>query len=194
MSAEPLPPPSQPLAERDLWKGAVAGLTGGLVASFVMNRFQEGLTALFVGKSRVRLHFDQGGQIKKSARHRPWSFEKSESATTKAANAVSKALLGRRLHGQDRQRAGSALHYLFGAVSGALYGAAAERFPAVASGRGLSFGAAVWLVADEVATPAAGLAKAPNAYPVSAHVQSLAAHLFYGGATEAVRRGLRSVL
>lgn len=194
MSTEPVPSPSRPAAESDVWKGAAAGLAGGLVASFVMNRFQEGLTALFVGKSRVRFHFDQGGQIKKSARQRRWSVEKSESATTKAANALAKALLGRRLHGRDRQRAGSALHYLFGAFSGAMYGAAAERFPAVASGRGLSFGAAVWLIADEIATPAAGLARAPNAYPLSAHAQSLAAHLFYGGATEAVRRRLRRPL
>jgi hypothetical protein len=194
MSAETVPSPSGPPEASDVWKGAVAGLAGGLVASFAMNRFQEGLTALFVGKSRIRLHFDQGGQIKKSARHRPWSFEKSESTTTKAANALAKALLGRSLHGRDRRRAGGALHYLFGAMSGAMYGAAAELLPGVAAGRGLSFGAAVWLVADEIAMPVAGLAKAPNAYPLSAHAQSLAAHLFYGGATELVRRSVRRLL
>jgi hypothetical protein len=178
----------------DLWKGALAGLAGGLVASFVMNRFQELWTAAAVGPSRLRLHFEQGGQIKKSARHRFWTFEKSESATTKAANALSRVFLGRRLSRRARRRAGSALHYLFGGISGALYGAAVERFPSAARGRGAPFGAVIWLLADEIFVPATKLAKPPDEYPASAHAQSLAAHLVYGAATEAVRDRLRQTL
>ena len=177
-----------------LWKGALAGLAGGLLASFVMNRFQEVWTAVAFGPSRLRLHFEQGGQIKKSARHRPWNFEKSESATSKAANALSSVFLGRRLHGRARRRAGSALHYVFGGITGALYGAAVERFPAGAIGRGAAFGAVIWLLADEIFVPATKLAKPPDEYPASAHAQSLTAHLVYGAATEAVRERLRRTL
>ncbi|MCA1581675.1 MAG: DUF1440 domain-containing protein [Acidobacteria bacterium] len=178
----------------DMWKGALAGLVGGLVASFVMNRFQELLTAAAVGRSRARFHFEQGGQIKKSARHRPWSLEKSESATSKAANALSRLVRGRSLHGRKRQRAGRALHYGFGAISGAAYGALAEHFSSVTVGRGTAFGTLVWLVADEMFVPVAGLSKSPDKYPGSAHAQSLAAHLVYGATTEAVRRPVRTAL
>ena len=178
----------------DLWKGAAAGLVGGLVASFVMNRAQEAWTIVAVGPARARFHFEQGGQIKKSARHRPFSFEKSESATSRMANAVSRLLLGRRIGGKKRRRAGTALHDALGAGVGASYGAAAEAGPEASAGRGLPFGAVVWLVADELAMPLLGLAKPPNRYPVAAHAQSLGAHLVFGWATEAVRRRARKNL
>ena len=193
--SSPLPgaAPRRPLP-KDLWKGALSGFAGGLVASFVMNRFQEAWTAAVVGPSRLRFHFEQGGQIKKSARQRPWSFEKSESATSRAANALSRLTTGRRLHGRRRRRAGTALHYVFGGVSGALYGAAVEAFPSVAAGRGVLFGAVLWLLADEISVPVIGLAKPPDAYPLAAHAQSLASHGAYGAAADFVRRRLRNVL
>ncbi len=172
----------------------MAGLAGGVVASFVMNRFQEAWTAAAIGPSRLRFHFEQGGQIKKSARHRPWTVEKSESATSKAANALWRLVRGRSLHGRKRQRAGSALHYAFGAISGAVYGVAAERFPFVAVARGTAFGTVVWLFADEIFVPVAGLSKSPDKYPAAAHAQSLAAHFVYGAVTDGVRRRLRTAL
>ncbi|MEO8430120.1 MAG: DUF1440 domain-containing protein [Acidobacteriota bacterium] len=190
MTDTPVPAPDS-ASRDDLWKGAAAGFVGGVVASFVMNRFQEVWTIAAVGPSRLPFHFEQGGQIKKSARHRPWSLEKSESATSKAAGALSKGLLGRSLGRRQRRRTGSALHYLFGGVTGALYGAAAERVPSVAAVRGAAFGAGVWLLADEISVPAAKLAKTPEKYPVSAHAQSLAAHFVYGAVTEAVRGAMR---
>ena len=55
---------------------------------------------------------------------------------------------------------------------------------------GIPFGAALWLAADEIGVPAAGLAKGPAEYPVSKHASALAAHLVYGATTELVRRGL----
>ncbi|MEO8190689.1 MAG: DUF1440 domain-containing protein [Acidobacteriota bacterium] len=194
MSSTPSSNRSFPPPRKSLWKGAACGLAGGVVASFLMNRFQEAWTAVAVGPSRARFFFDQGGQIKKGARQRPWSVEKSESATSKAANALSRLLTGRRVHGRRRRRAGTALHYLFGGVSGALYGAAVEAVPAVTKGQGLLFGAAVWLLADETFVPVTGLAKSPEKYPLAAHAQSLASHGVYGAGTEIVRRRLRAFL
>lgn len=193
MRVPPTPDPSGTDAAQ-LRRGALAGFAGGLFASFVMNRSQEALTALAVGSRRIRFHFEQGGQIKKSARHRLFEIEKSESATERAANELSRLLLGRRLGRRERRRAGRALHYAFGAALGAAYGAAVERFPSLAAGRGLPFGALVWLTADEISVPVARLSKAPDEYPLSAHGQSLAAHFVYGFATEAVRRFVRQRL
>lgn len=57
-----------------------------------------------------------------------------------------------------------ALHYAFGAATGAAYGAAAEVLPSLTAGAGFPFGGAVWLAADEVVTPALGLSKKPTEY------------------------------
>ena len=51
----------------------------------------------------------------------------------------------------------------------------------------------LWLVADELAVPALGLAKGPRNYPLSAHGSALGSHLVYGAAAELVRSGLRAV-
>ncbi len=55
---------------------------------------------------------------------------------------------------------------------------------------GSPFGIALWGVGDELAIPALGLAKWPNAYPLSAHAQALAAHAVYGITTDLVRRAM----
>lgn len=68
---------------------------------------------------------------------------------------------------------------------GALYGGLAHVWPVVATGAGVPFGAAVWLIADELALPALGLAERPQAYPVSTHAEMLAAHVVFGLATHA---------
>jgi uncharacterized membrane protein YagU involved in acid resistance len=75
-----------------------------------------------------------------------------------------------------------------------MYGAMTELLPVTSVGFGLPFGAAVWLLADELTVPALGLSKGPTAYPLSTHLYSVASHLLYGLTTEAVRRALRSAL
>jgi putative membrane protein len=90
--------------------------------------------------------------------------------------------------------AGPALHYGFGALTGAVYGALAELVPAVTWGAGAPFGTAVWLGADEVTVPALGLSGPPWESPPSVHARALGAHLVYGLTTEGVRRLARRLL
>jgi len=59
---------------------------------------------------------------------------------------------------------------------------------------GVSFGAALFVVADELAVPAAGLSGKPSEFPLSSHLYGLASHLVYGVTTDIVRRGLRTAL
>jgi hypothetical protein len=66
---------------------------------------------------------------------------------------------------ERRSDAATAIHYGIGVGSGAPYGAIRRRIPAPAPARGLAFGAALWLVADEVANPALGLTPGPTAFP-----------------------------
>ena len=62
------------------------------------------------------------------------------------------------------------------------------------TGAGIPFGAAFWLLADEISVPLLGLSKGPTEYPVSTHAYALASHLVYGVTAEMSRRALRQVL
>lgn len=168
--------------DRAVWKGAFAGLVGGLIASWVMNQFQSGLSR--VSRAIAAGQGDQPGS--------PQSAD--DDATMRAAEAISAALFGRNLTTQEKRMLGPLLHYAFGATVGAMYGAAAELAPRTTVAWGLPFGSAVWLGADEIAVPAFGLSKPSREYPVSTHVSALAAHLVYGFASDVVRRGVRAAL
>lgn len=157
--------------------GIIAGIVGGLVASWAMERFQKAL-----GKISEEMGGADGGG---GQQHRQ---PQSEPATYKAADAVSEAVTGDDVPREYKPAAGSVVHYAFGAAVGALYGAAAARNHGVTSWAGLPFGATVWLIADEIGVPLAGLSKAPTEYPISSHASAFATHLVYGATTEAVRR------
>ena len=157
-----------------------AGLAAGLIASFVMEKFQGAIEGLSSDNSAAE---GGGGQ-----QHR--QPQEGEPATYKAADAIAVRVAGEHVPREWKPAAGAAVHYTTGGAVGAIYGAAAARRPGVTALAGIPFGAAVWLLADEIGVPAAGLAKGPRAYPVSKHASALAAHLVYGITTEIVRRGL----
>jgi putative membrane protein len=121
------------------------------------------------------------------------SAAKDEPATLKAAERIAETVLHTELPEELKPAAGEAVHYGMGMLSGAIYGAVAEVLPIVRAGNGLLFGAVLWLIADETAVSATGLAKRPSAYPPSTHAYALSSHLVYGFVTETVRRVLRLV-
>ncbi len=156
-------------------KGAAAGLIGGLVASFVMNEFQSLWT-------------------KVSSEQKQQTGEEQEPSTVKAAEAISETVLDRKLTKGEKAYAGPAVHYAMGGTSGAIYGAVSEMMPTATLGAGLPFGAAVWVVADDIVVPALGLSKPVTEYPLSIHAYALASHFVYGLTTEAVRGAVRKAL
>ena len=99
----------------------------------------------------------------------------------------------RGLSPDEKEPAGSLVHYLFGAAAGGVYGMLAEKTPAAWIGFGTLFGSVLWFLADEVAVPALHLSKSPREYPLSTHSSALASHLVYGATTELVRAGLRAL-
>jgi putative membrane protein len=157
-------------------RGAVAGLIGGLVASYVMNQFQS-----------------LWSKILPSAEEQSKS-EWDEPSTVKAAEKISEGVLDHKLTDGEKDLAGPLVHYAMGGGSGAIYGAVSEVIPTARVGAGVPFGAAVWLAADELAVPALGLARSPTETPLSTHTYALASHFVYGLATEAVRGAIRRVL
>ena len=183
--------------EGDVLKGLAAGLVGGLIASWTMNRFQDVWNELArspssVDESQPVAEGRESGQSPQQTQKK--SDEEQDDATVKTASAISEGIFDHKLTKSEKKIAGPAVHYAFGTSVGGLYGAAAELAPEVARGAGLPFGAAFWLVADETALPLLGLSMGPTAYPVSTHVYALASHFVYGLTAELVRRTVRGRL
>lgn len=168
--------------EVHLARGIVAGIVGGLVASWVMNEFIGNL----------------GPQIQKAVAsgkpQQPQDGEKPDDATMKTADAVVATLTGgRHLSHEEKEKGGPIVHYAFGALMGAVYGAIVEEMPAATIGFGTAFGTALFTGADVVAVPALNLSQSSGDEPVSSLATPFAAHLVYGAATEAVRRLVRAL-
>ncbi len=136
---------------RNLGKGVLAGMLGGLIGTIVMSEFQN---------------------------------------TMKAAGKLAE-MIGRRLSHEQKKKLGAVVHYSFGTLQGGVYGAVAELSEGHGFIAGLTFGAALFVAADEVVVPALGLSPKPMESSISSHLYGLAAHLVYGVTTEVVRRGLR---
>ncbi len=130
----------------------------------------------------------------KKKQQEPQSDGESEDATMKAADKTVSIVIGRHLSREQKKKAGPMVHYLFGTAMGALYAAVAERQRHVSFASGPIFGTALFLSVDEIGVPLAGLSGPPAEYPISSHLEALAAHLVYGVTTDLVRRGVRAAL
>lgn len=148
----------------NLWAAAAAGLVAGLAASLAMDLFQAGIAALSSSESDA------------------------EPATQKAADKVSKAVVGHEIPDDRKPLAGQVVHYALGAGLGVAYAVAAEYRPAVTAGYGTAFAAVTTTLLDETAVPAAGLGEAPWNTAPTTHLYSAASHIVFGTVTEGVRR------
>ena len=171
---------------RNMKKGAIAGMIGGLVGTIVMTAFQNGWS-----KASESLRGNSNQQVQRSEQQ---NGQESEDAAMKLAGKLGEAL-GHPLAHEQRKKLGPVVDYSFGTAQGALYGAVTE-LAGVRGGllAGVSFGAALFVFADEIGVSALGLAGKPSDYPLSSHAYALASHLVYGVTTEIARRGLRAAL
>jgi uncharacterized membrane protein YagU involved in acid resistance len=166
-------------------KAALAGLAGGLVASWMMNQFQAGFSKLSQKISEDgQNNQEQSGQYE----------EEVEDATMKTANNISRAVLHKELSKDEKKKMGSVVHYVFGGAMGTLYGIAAARYPHITRGFGTGFATALFAVGDELAVPLFGLSKGPTEVPLSSHASAFLAHLTYGITAESMRRFSLAVL
>ena len=117
-----------------------------------------------------------------------------EDATVKTAAVISRNLFDHELSDQEKQVAGPAVHYAYGALVGGLYGAVAEVWPTIATGFGMPYGVALWALGDEAAVPALRLGPPPIEVPAEKHADFLAAHVVYGIALDVTRRVARHVV
>lgn len=179
---------------RSAAKGLAAGLIGGLAASWVMNRFQDGMAKLGKNRSEAEGQAHSGAQGQTAGQTQAGAEgESSEPATRVVATAIAEKVFHHELQPAERPRAETAVHYGYGALAGGAYGVAAEYWPQVRAGAGSLSGAGLWLASDEIGLTMLGLAKPPKAYPAKVHASALAAHVVYGVSLELSRRALRNL-
>jgi uncharacterized membrane protein YagU involved in acid resistance len=173
--------------DRSIAAGAFAGLVGGLVATWAMSEFQAMWSRVVDGEEPR----SAGGRH--DARDWQERYEGSN-ANEIAAQSVARTAIDRPLTREELEAAAPAMHYAFGGVMGAMYGAVAEVAPAARALAGSGWGTALWIAADEIAVPLLGLSESTTEQPLERHAQALAAHLVYGVTNELVRRGVRAAL
>jgi hypothetical protein len=159
----------------------MAGIAGGLIASWVMNEFLAG----------------PGKKLEKSVKDDSMKKQQNteeEDSTMKAADVIVEISTGgRHLSYEGRKKGGPIVHYVFGALMGGLYGGLAEYSKISRAGLGTIFGSLLFVAGDLIAVPAFHLSEPPSEQPASALINPFAAHLVYGSTTELVRRTLRAV-
>lgn len=101
---------------------------------------------------------------------------------------------GHPLGGVEREVAAETIHWGFGALTGAAYGALAEYYPQATTKDGAGFGMALASLTHEAALPAMGLAAEPEEQTVREQTSEIATHVVFGIVTETVRRSVRKML
>jgi uncharacterized membrane protein YagU involved in acid resistance len=150
------------------WLGAGAGLIGGLAGSFAIGGFLH----LWAKVTKSNLE------------------QKGAESTVKAANYVSRKVFDHELEEEQKPKAGSAVHFAFGSLVGAAYGAAASANSKVSTTIGLPFGASVYAGAHAAAVPALGLSDPPSRARMKDEVGEVLGHLVYGVVTDLTRRAV----
>jgi putative membrane protein len=108
--------------------------------------------------------------------------------------ALADKLAGHHLVGVEKTIASEAIHWGFGALTGAAYGALAEFYPVATAKEGASYGLALMSLTHETALPAMGLAADPEDQTLREKSSEAATHVMYGVVTEKVRGLVRKML
>lgn len=107
---------------------------------------------------------------------------------------LAEKLAGHPLDEPGRTAATETIHWTFGALAGAAYGALAEYYPAATAKEGASFGFALATLTHETALPAMGLSAPPEDQTTRERTSEMSTHVVFGLVTEAVRKTVRNFL
>lgn len=153
--------------DKPLVKGALLGLAGGAA-----------LDALSIA---IYENEDLSTRIAEdTVRGNKHAYERGVSQIARA--------FGKRLSRAQEKQLGWRFHQVFGVLGGVGYAALRRRNKRVGAGMGLLFGAAFFLVADELLIPLLKWTPGPRAFSWKVHARGAAAHVAYGVAAEATAR------
>src|SRR3954469_13506851 len=161
-------------------RAVLAGVLGGLAGTLAMNYAQ-----------RLWTHAADGAAPRSAGgKHdaRDWQErEEGRNANELAAQAIATTIRGRPLTYDELKVAAPLAHFTFGAALGAIHGRTVRDDRGNLFTRAATFGAAVWLLADEAAMPLLRLSRPTTQRSLEKHLQSFVAHMAFGTVAELVR-------
>jgi putative membrane protein len=107
---------------------------------------------------------------------------------------LAEQMAGHPLPPTQQQAAMHSIHWGFGAVAGAIYGAAVEVEPSIGAWKGAAFGLTLNKLTHESLLPRMGLAAAKEDQPTQERISEWVTHAVYGIFTDTVRRAVRKAL
>ncbi|HYB95614.1 MAG TPA: DUF1440 domain-containing protein [Vicinamibacterales bacterium] len=173
-----------------VWNGLLAGALAGIAGALAMNQFQRLAARARGGREAddATIGLPRTGRGPQPAKA---IGNASDDATARVANAALSTVGYQLTDPRSKQVAGEFVHLAFGALNGALYGAAVELDSRARTAAGIPFGLAVWALADEGMVPALGLSRSPKESSAGLQAYSALSHVVYGATTEIVRSALR---
>ncbi len=159
------------------FKDVLIGAVGGLIGTVVLERISS------------KLYEWEDEQ----ARKKEDELRKDGDPPMQLAKRVSDDVLRLNLPEDKKGKLAMGIHYGFGAMAGALFGAVAPRAPFLSAGLGTLYGTLFWLLGDEIGVPVMGLSKPSQDYPWQTHVRAWAAHLGYGAAVARTYKMARKI-
>ncbi len=155
------------LLNKPLVKGALMGLAGGAAL--------DALSILIYQNEDLRTRITE--DVTRGNRH---AYEVGVSQIASA--------FGKRLSRRQEKELGWRFHQGFGLLGGIGYATLRRRNKRVGLGMGLAFGAAFFLIADELLMPLLKWTPGPRAFSWKVHARGAVSHVAYGVAAEATAR------
>lgn len=171
--------------EVKLLGGLAAGVVAGLVATWVLDKYQQGAV------QATRRVEDATNAEPVFSRQQEDQLREQQRAHAEAAQRIAKSTTGRKLSRAQQQTAAPIVHYAAGALAGGIYGLTAEILPGVRRWYGMGYSKFIFLGASEPLLPWLGLTRGQKAQVTPA---GLPAPLVFGAALETTRRVLRWML
>ena len=152
----------------------------------LLRHIRIGLTAGLAGAAAMHvLRLGWEAVVSSNSRHTIFGFD-HEADVNSARLLSSQFLSNRELDERSAAHLGLTMHYAFGAALGIAYSLAWPR-----KNSALSFGAMIWLCADEIPITVTGISD-PFAKSAASHGSALAAHFVFASVTDSVMRVLQT--
>jgi putative membrane protein len=107
---------------------------------------------------------------------------------------LAEQVAGHPLPATEQTAAMQGIHWAFGALAGAVYGAVVEYEPSVGAWQGAAFGITLNKMTHESLLPKMGLAAPTERQPARERISEWVSHAVYGVVTDSVRRVARRAL
>jgi hypothetical protein len=173
--------------EVKLFGGLAAGIIGGIVATWVLDKYQQGALE---ATRQAESAFDADPVL---SRRQEDQLRTQQRAHAEAAERIAQSTFGKGLSRTQRRNAAPIVHYAIGALAGGAYGFAAEILPVVRRGYGTGFSNLLFLGGSQAMLPWLNLGTRQKV-PPAVNANGLSAAFLYGAVLETTRRVLRWLL